>query len=603
MIGSSSACPLALGADLDFYNFIWLYEETLKFPVRNIHKAILQVRCHDLENLFDLSKNAGVQDFLGWCVTNGVREYAALAGNNKFIEDLSEPACTSETEWSGGISKQHVLLGIARRDLGLGSLLDDASEQLKFLSWFWFGGGFLESPISSSAIPPWQKSYWIDSDEIASSRFSKLLLIARPDIAKHFSLNDESGRQRFRSWLNSGVREKFLYDLPCQCLSDQTRKFSDTPKFGVNLIGYAKGDLGIGEDVRMTAAALAAAGIPFVILDFSPGGNVSETNLSVEKWISENPVYLFNVICLTAMEHLRFYLEKGHSYFQGRYTIGYWPWELEEWPSEWNDCFNLVDEIWSSSSHTYNSIQKTFRGKAKCLPMAVEIPNIKSSREKIRLKNSLPVEGYIFVFSFDGNSTVARKNPLAIVLSFKLAFPSAEGVYLLIKGMRMGSDNKEWRKIEEIAALDSRILIKNETYSHYEIMELYSACNCFVSLHRAEGFGRGIAEAFLLGLQVIATDYGGNTDFCRELCSASVSYKKVQIGPNEYIGSGNQQWAEPSVLDASDRMREAVNREHQQDKQVATNSLEKLFSPKYVGQAYFQRLDLIFNDLGFSNEQ
>ena len=35
-----------------------------------------------------------------------------------------------------------------------------------------------------------------------------------------------------------------------------------------------------------------------------------------------------------------------------------------------------------------------------------------------------------------------------------------------------------------------------------------------ISLHPSEGFGRGMAEALQLGVDVIATAYGGNTDFC-----------------------------------------------------------------------------------------
>jgi glycosyltransferase involved in cell wall biosynthesis len=36
----------------------------------------------------------------------------------------------------------------------------------------------------------------------------------------------------------------------------------------------------------------------------------------------------------------------------------------------------------------------------------------------------------------------------------------------------------------------------------------------FLSLQRSEGFGRGMAEALQLGVDVITTAYGGNTDFC-----------------------------------------------------------------------------------------
>ena len=37
-----------------------------------------------------------------------------------------------------------------------------------------------------------------------------------------------------------------------------------------------------------------------------------------------------------------------------------------------------------------------------------------------------------------------------------------------------------------------------------------------IALHRSEGFGRGMAEALQLGVDVIATAYGGNTDFCAD---------------------------------------------------------------------------------------
>ena len=37
-----------------------------------------------------------------------------------------------------------------------------------------------------------------------------------------------------------------------------------------------------------------------------------------------------------------------------------------------------------------------------------------------------------------------------------------------------------------------------------------------ISPHRLEGFGCGMAEALQLGVDVIATAYGGNTDFCTD---------------------------------------------------------------------------------------
>jgi glycosyltransferase involved in cell wall biosynthesis len=50
--------------------------------------------------------------------------------------------------------------------------------------------------------------------------------------------------------------------------------------------------------------------------------------------------------------------------------------------------------------------------------------------------------------------------------------------------------------------------------AEWELLALYGCCDVFLLLHRSEGFGRGMAEALQLGVDLIATDFGGNTDFC-----------------------------------------------------------------------------------------
>jgi glycosyltransferase involved in cell wall biosynthesis len=362
-------------------------------------------------------------------------------------------------------------------------------------------------------------------------------------------------------------------------------------EMGVNLIGYAFGELGIGEDVRMAALALKAANIPFTVINFRPGDDIRQNDRSIEQWVTEQAVYAVNIVCLTALEHLRLYAEQGETLFKNRYTIGYWPWELKKWPANWRHCFSLVDEVWASSKHIQQAAEKAGRVPVYLMPMAVAIPKVK---RYIRKQWSLPEADYLFVFSFDGNSSIARKNPLGVIEAFKLAFPDQnEAVGLVIKCMRPDSKNLVWQSILSLAKQDPRIHIIDRMLEKPEVLGLYKLCDCFVSLHRAEGFGRGIAEALLLGLKVIATDHGGNIDFCLPGSAYLVPYKLISVGKKNYVEASGQKWANPDITSSAKVMKNLA-KSTQKAKKTVLAPIKKLFLPNTIGTNYKKRLDFIF---------
>ena len=106
-----------------------------------------------------------------------------------------------------------------------------------------------------------------------------------------------------------------------------------------------------------------------------------------------------------------------------------------------------------------------------------------------------------------------------------------------------------------------------------------------LSLHRAEGFGRGLAEALQLGLHVICTGYYGNVDFCHPPHADLVKYKLVKVGKNDYVHTQGQVWAEPDVAHAAKLMQKFV-------KQPAPHKLKTWpgFSVGVVGKRYSKRL-------------
>lgn len=180
------------------------------------------------------------------------------------------------------------------------------------------------------------------------------------------------------------------------------------------------------------------------------------------------------------------------------------------------------------------------------MPLAVEVGGISDLGRK---DFNLPEDACLFCFSFDLNSSIHRKNPRACLKAFQKAFPVDEvterPVGLVIKCHKPKRANEQWDRLKEAAERDHRIFIVEETLSRPDLLALYKSCDCYLSLHRAEGFGRGMAEALLPGLEVIATGYSGNVDHCRGNPAAHlVDYKLVPVKKDEYPYGEGQCWAE-----------------------------------------------------------
>jgi glycosyltransferase involved in cell wall biosynthesis len=576
--------------------------------------AIWQLRPHDLQLNYDLHTAANRFSYLGWCVTAGIKEYKSLGELKPLWDELSLPAEIPATKWSGAISKLMQVVIFARQDLEIDFELMTEEQQLKAVTWFFCSNGYKEVK-SPGPMPLWQYQFLLGAPSLTSSRLADLMYTQRKDLQLAFDISTNPGLKNFNTWIeNNGLYESGV-GIPNELnfktntsdyVDDQSDETASTSTllFGVNLIGYAYGELGIGEDVRMAAKSLNAAGVPFTVFNFSPGEGVRQQDISVKEWVRDTLPYSINIVCLTALEHVRLFAEYGHSIFRGRYTIGYWPWELQLWPSKWNHCFNLVDEVWASSTYIKTAFESASAKPSHRMPMAVSVPYISENKLAIRTRYGIDKNAISFIFSFDGNSSINRKNPLGVMAAFIAAFSEGtERVELIIKSMRSQSTGSAWIQIEEAARKDNRIKVIDDVLTKQEVLSLYSACDCFVSLHRSEGFGRGIAEALMLDLSVIATGYGGNIDFCQPLGGAMISYNVIPTTASCYVESKNNYWAEPNIQDAAEHMKRIYRLGHTEMAERVgfserNSKMLDIFSHRSVGTRYLDRLQKIFANCG-----
>jgi glycosyltransferase involved in cell wall biosynthesis len=356
----------------------------------------------------------------------------------------------------------------------------------------------------------------------------------------------------------------------------------------VNLIGYPRAEMGLGEDIRSVAKALKSQDIPFCIIDVGLGKGFSQNDTSVKRWISDRPLYGINLFCQNGVETAKYLAKKGRGLTQGRYSIGLWPWELPEWPESCRHAYACIDEIWGISAFTANAYS-SFPGPVRTMTLPVTTDELGPQG---RRDFGLSEEAYLYLFSFDLHSKTARKNPFGLIEAFQKAFPRdcSERVGLVLKVHHAKRFHPDAIRLRWIAKRDPRIHLIEHSMRRPEVLALTKACDCYVSLHRAEGFGRGIAEAILLGRQVIATGYSGNTDFCHEPRVVLVRSEMIPLKRGEYFYGNGQLWAEPDIRLAAELMCEIRH----QPRDVSSCSHD--FSPATVGARYAKRLNEIWEE-------
>ncbi|HEY5262596.1 MAG TPA: glycosyltransferase family 4 protein [Solirubrobacteraceae bacterium] len=324
--------------------------------------------------------------------------------------------------------------------------------------------------------------------------------------------------------------------------------------WGVNVAGYFESELGVGEAARLVVAALDSAD---VALSPVHGRSVpaSRQGHAFTSLDAEHARFPVNLVCVNADGLPGFREEVGEGFFAGRHTIGMWWWEVSRTPVEWRSTFGLVDEIWVGSEHVAKALSVDSPVPVYTVTLPVRRPRVEPlAREALGVP-----EGFVFLFMFDYHSVFERKNPLATVEAFKRAFAPGAGASLVLKCINGADDLRNRARLLAAVGDHEDIHVLDGYLSPAENDALIAACDCYVSLHRSEGFGLTPAEAMALGKPVIATGYSGNLDYMTAGNAHLVDYTLRDIGPGNAPYPPEGQWAEPDVEHAARLMREVFD--------------------------------------------
>lgn len=322
---------------------------------------------------------------------------------------------------------------------------------------------------------------------------------------------------------------------------------------GANLVGYAHGEFGVAESLRACARSLQQQGYPFVVFGLDVGGVSREQDHSLDPLLANTLPHSVNVFFINADQMPIARKVLGRHAFAGHFNVGYWLWELETFPRDWRCAFDLVDEVWVPSAFVQSAIAAATRKPVLRMPMAIE-PQVQACFDRAYF--GLPATPFIFLFSYDFNGFPTRKNPQAVIAAFRTAFADGvQGVRLLVKSTNGHRFPGKLAALQRSVSDDPRIEVRDGFLSREEMSGLQNSVDCFVSLHRAEGFGLGMAECMYLGKPVIATGYSGNLDFMDRDNSLLVDYRMVPLREGDYPYWRGQHWADADIADAARWMR------------------------------------------------
>ena len=317
-------------------------------------------------------------------------------------------------------------------------------------------------------------------------------------------------------------------------------------KPGINFSGHLNSNSSIGMAARDNILAFQShCDMSFNELKLGEEGN----DIYGQKLLSIDNPHPINFMHFNPDQFDQFKAKYKQKYFDGKTTIGFWVWECSKILENWKKAASNYDEIWTASDYCANIFRRELDIKTRVLPHMIKEPPI--GYEGINRNDfGLPKDRFIYYTAFDAWSRLDRKNPQAIIDAFRAVYEHIPEAFLVMKVRHLDAMSRA----KLFDSIDMKnIMLVEKFLTDQELWGLANCCNCFVSLHKSEGFGLHIAEAMRLAKPIVATGYSGNMQFCRSDHTYLVDFDIEEAMDSYYRPTGGT-WANPSVESATEQM-------------------------------------------------
>ncbi len=368
---------------------------------------------------------------------------------------------------------------------------------------------------------------------------------------------------------------------------------------GINLIGYLSAETGMGEAARGLARALATTDIPHSLHNLELGvvarkGDPFAGASTLAKG-EDDFQYDINLLVANAdqVPHIVDYL--GPLAFTSKVNVGYWLWELENFPREFSTSFDQLQEVWTSSTYCVDAISTAAPVPVRRVALPIERPSgFDGSSGAHREHFKIDPDTFVVLYMFNFLSHFERKNPLALVRAFEKAFDADDDVLLVLKTSQASFAEAEYESLLK-AAEGSRIRVVNDYLDRAEVWRLLAAADAYASPHCAEGYGLTLVESMALGKPVIAAPYSGVADFFNLNTGLEVRYRRVALSDDHGPYASGSRWAQIDEQHLAERLKEAFENQQRVAElgEAAQRVVEEELSYAAIGRRLQQRYDAI----------
>jgi glycosyltransferase involved in cell wall biosynthesis/SAM-dependent methyltransferase len=347
--------------------------------------------------------------------------------------------------------------------------------------------------------------------------------------------------------------------------------------------GYVSDHSGYGHTARAYVHALHRAGVQVRVVDLTRRHAVTDPLVASLMGRHKDPdIHLFHGIPPQWAQHA----------FKLKNALGMTVWETDSMPSQWRNALNHVKDVWLPCAFNVETFAKDLETPIFRLPHPVFPPLANGDTPDPGPFLRVTDDEFVFYAIFEWQD---RKGPHETIAAYLSAFTSADRTALVLK-TNPGAAEVARRAVQEARARrrsDARVEVRAEAWSEAGIEALHRRGNCYVSLHRGEGWGYPLFEAASRGKPVVATAYSGPLDYLDPEAHGLVRWTPAPVRQRYHYYNPGMRWADPDTVHAAELMRRTFDR--QEDVRARSASagerIRATFSLDAVGAAARARLE------------